>query len=463
MGRYGTREAEVDDLLRRGVLVDLLQGRPRRAASRPCRATGSRRWRRSSTSTGTAEIKDGGTSIVEYERYMQTRDRSILDAIADYNEEDCVATLRAPRLAARAARRSARAVRPVPAARAGGAEGDAAGEGRARGAARGAARRGRRARGAAPRLPRARAQAGLVGVLRPDRADAGGAGRGRRLDRLARACRRARGGRAVERPRVHLSRRRSTSSGSARSRSTRRGADAGRDRRARPRGADARAQARAVARRRAAAAGADPRPTVPTPTRRRTRWSGSAARCSPATGAIRRSSRCCAASRSPRDVQTTDLDEMAELVLSLDGRHLVIQGPPGSGKTWVSGRLIARLLADGKRVGVASTSHKAIHKLLDEVEAAGIDVRGVKKATAGNPESFYDGERRRERHRPRPTASTRRSSAAPPGCYAHADLDGGSTTCSSTRRARCRSPTRSRWARARGTSCSSATRSSSRR
>ena len=46
----------------------------------------------------------------------------------------------------------------------------------------------------------------------------------------------------------------------------------------------------------------------------------------------------------------------------------MIQGPPGSGKTWTSGRLIARLLAHGKRVGVASTSHKAIHKLLDEVE-----------------------------------------------------------------------------------------------
>ena len=37
-----------------------------------------------------------------------------------------------------------------------------------------------------------------------------------------------------------------------------------------------------------------------------------------------------------RPVQTSDLDEMKELVLSLDGRHLVIQGPPGSGKTWTS-------------------------------------------------------------------------------------------------------------------------------
>jgi AAA domain len=91
------------------------------------------------------------------------------------------------------------------------------------------------------------------------------------------------------------------------------------------------------------------------------------------------------------EVQTTDLAEMANLVLSLDGRHLVIQGPPGTGKTWTSGRLIARLVAEGKRVGVASTSHKAIHKLLAEIEDAGIKVHGVKKSTAGNPESVYEG------------------------------------------------------------------------
>ncbi|MCP9485572.1 MAG: TM0106 family RecB-like putative nuclease [Gaiellaceae bacterium MAG52_C11] len=94
-------------------------------------------------------------------------------------------------------------------------------------------------------------------------------------------------------------------------------------------------------------------------------------------------------------VQTTDLDEMKELVRSLDGRHLVIQGPPGSGKTWTSGRLIADLIAAGKTVGVASTSHKAIHNLLAAVEEAaaelGLVFRGLKKASSGNPESYYDG------------------------------------------------------------------------
>ena len=94
-----------------------------------------------------------------------------------------------------------------------------------------------------------------------------------------------------------------------------------------------------------------------------------------------------------RPIQTTELDEMKALVRSLDGRHLVIQGPPGSGKTWTSGRLIADLIARGQTVGVASTSHKAIHNLLDAVEAGaaelGLEFRGLKKASGGNPESFY--------------------------------------------------------------------------
>ena len=98
----------------------------------------------------------------------------------------------------------------------------------------------------------------------------------------------------------------------------------------------------------------------------------------------------------PHSIQTNDLDELEALLLSLDGRQLVIQGPPGSGKTWISGRLIARLIRAEKRVGVASTSHRAIHNLLDAVEEAatelGLDFRGLKKASGGNPESFYEGD-----------------------------------------------------------------------
>jgi uncharacterized protein len=114
---------------------------------------------------------------------------------------------------------------------------------------------------------------------------------------------------------------------------------------------------------------------------------------------------------------------MEELLLSLDDRHLVIQGLPGSGKTWTSGRLIARLLAEGKRVGVASTGHKAIHRLLEEVEAAGIAVAGVKKSTAGNPESIYEGSRITS-DEDRQACLSAPLSGGTAWLYSHGDFDG---------------------------------------
>ena len=272
---------------------------------------------------------------------------------------------------------------------------DQAGEARARRAARGAARGGRRARRAAARLPRPRAQAGLVGVLRPARADAGGAGRGRGVDR--RCSRRPASPEQDKRswrPPVRLPGAGAQAQGRPPPVRPRRGGHAGEivelDRDARA----ARAQARPDARRTSTL----PQALLPGRPYRTDAQEDAlmrrrplAARRRPPLPGGRVGAR--AASRSAATMQTTDLEEMAQLVLSLDGRHLVIQGPPGSGKTWVSGRLIARLLREGKRVGVASTSHKAIHKLLDEVEARRRSTSpGIKKATAGNPESFYESD-----------------------------------------------------------------------
>jgi uncharacterized protein len=94
-------------------------------------------------------------------------------------------------------------------------------------------------------------------------------------------------------------------------------------------------------------------------------------------------------------LQTIEIAEQRALAASLDGSYLFIQGPPGTGKTWTGARLITELIRSGRRVGVAATSHKAIHNLLDEVEKAageeGLRFRGLKKASAGNDESCYDG------------------------------------------------------------------------
>jgi uncharacterized protein len=62
----------------------------------------------------------------------------------------------------------------------------------------------------------------------------------------------------------------------------------------------------------------------------------------------------------------------------------VIQGPPGTGKSYTASKVIARLLADGKRVGITSNSHKAIVNLLQGVvrESNGM-VTGLR--AGGNP------------------------------------------------------------------------------
>ena len=53
-----------------------------------------------------------------------------------------------------------------------------------------------------------------------------------------------------------------------------------------------------------------------------------------------------------------------DAVLRMEGTVLPIQGPPGTGKTYVTARAILALVRQGKRVGVAASSHEALRNVL---------------------------------------------------------------------------------------------------
>src|SRR5207253_5091888 len=82
-------------------------------------------------------------------------------------------------------------------------------------------------------------------------------------------------------------------------------------------------------------------------------------------------------------MQRLTIEEQRSLLDQLDGSYLVVQGPPGSGKTYRGARLITHLLGQGRRVGIVAQSHKVIHNLLAEVERAaieeGLDFKGIKR------------------------------------------------------------------------------------
>jgi predicted RecB family nuclease len=61
----------------------------------------------------------------------------------------------------------------------------------------------------------------------------------------------------------------------------------------------------------------------------------------------------------------SDLPKSAvDAVLDMNHTFLCIQGPPGTGKTYTAEHIIAALVKNGMRIGIASNSHKAVNNLL---------------------------------------------------------------------------------------------------
>ena len=88
------------------------------------------------------------------------------------------------------------------------------------------------------------------------------------------------------------------------------------------------------------------------------------------------------------------VEEISTVAAVLDDSYLFVQGPPGSGKTYTGARLIVDLLEAGKRVGITANGHKVIHNLLKEVEEVAKERKftfvGRKKCSADNEESQFD-------------------------------------------------------------------------
>jgi uncharacterized protein len=90
----------------------------------------------------------------------------------------------------------------------------------------------------------------------------------------------------------------------------------------------------------------------------------------------------------------TDLAAARRLALHLDRTVLPIQGPPGAGKTFSGARMIVTLLDAGRRVGITGTSHKVIGNLLGEVlEAADQEGVVVRPIQHGEPHHLHPDDR----------------------------------------------------------------------
>ena len=67
------------------------------------------------------------------------------------------------------------------------------------------------------------------------------------------------------------------------------------------------------------------------------------------------------------------LPAVSAAIKDLDNSVLAIQGPPGSGKTFLASRTIVDLVSAGKKVGVVANSHSAVENLLEACIEAGVD------------------------------------------------------------------------------------------
>ena len=399
MGTHATREEEIDEFLRGEVFVDLLQ--VVRQGMRAGVESYSLKDVEKLFFTRRAEVSSGNEAVIEFERWLDDSDPARLDAIAAYNEEDCLATLelRDWLLARRPEAEREHGVSipflPPPEGRPKPERDEAPAEtAQLRDALLASASDGDGRELCARLLEyhRREARPGWWWYFRRLRmtdeelADDGEAlgcleSRRQRSPSISRSRIRARSRSSGRSPSLRSS---TSSTRETEVRIPVRKGPAGLSLRSttRPARSDCGAAGRCAmrrCRRHSSLAGRSAR------RRSRRRSAGSPPRSSPATAATCTSSGCSARELplGGARLQCRELAEQRGLLDQLEGSYLVVQGPPGSGKTYRGARLITHLLAQGRKVGITAQSHKVIHNLLDEVERAateeGLDFKGIKR------------------------------------------------------------------------------------
>ena len=90
----------------------------------------------------------------------------------------------------------------------------------------------------------------------------------------------------------------------------------------------------------------------------------------------------------PRDGDFKDV--AIELARDLDHSYLAIQGPPGSGKTFVGSHMIHALAKSGKRIGVSAVGHRVIDNLLEAVHQRAVESEDFIRLAHQNSDKDYE-------------------------------------------------------------------------
>jgi superfamily I DNA and/or RNA helicase/very-short-patch-repair endonuclease len=97
------------------------------------------------------------------------------------------------------------------------------------------------------------------------------------------------------------------------------------------------------------------------------------------------------AKKVPLLITDTDASQFSAIVDALDGKNLVIEGPPGTGKSQTITNLIAAALAQGKKVLFVAEKKAALEVVYNRLADAGLENYCLEvHSTASSKQAFYD-------------------------------------------------------------------------